>query len=143
MAMSRSENMRRIKGKNTRPERLVRTLLRQLGYMGYRLHRKDIPGKPDIAFLGRRKVIFVHGCFWHGHTCKVGQREPKSNTDYWCTKIERNRLRDASHLADLGQHGWRVLVIWECELADIENVAKKVVSFMADSPPDTGARNTQ
>ena len=91
MTITRSENMRRIQGKNTGPEMVVRGLLRTLGYPGYRLHRKDLPGKPDIAYIGRRKVIVINGCFWHGHDCKKGSRRPKSNQDYWLKKIDRNQ----------------------------------------------------
>ena len=87
MTITRSENMRRIQGKNTGPEMVVRGLLRTLGYPGYRLHRKDLPGKPDIAYIGRRKVIVINGCFWHGHDCKKGSRRPKSNQDYWLKKM--------------------------------------------------------
>ncbi|MGB4592329.1 MAG: very short patch repair endonuclease, partial [Coriobacteriia bacterium] len=83
MAISRSENMRRIRSRDTAPELLVRKALRQLGHVGYRLHRRDLPGRPDVAFVGKQKAIFVHGCFWHGHDCAEGQRTPKSNLDYW------------------------------------------------------------
>ena len=111
--------MRRIRGKNTGPELAVRGLLRALGFTGYRLHRKDLPGRPDVAFVGRRKAILIHGCFWHGHDCKVGRREPKSNRDYWLPKIERNRRRDAAHQVELARLGWSVLTVWECELRDL------------------------
>lgn len=129
--MSRSENMRRIRGKNTRPEVSVRKTLRELGFTGYRLHRKDLPGKPDIAFIGKRKVIFVHGCFWHGHNCKKGRREPKSNREYWLPKIERTRQRDAMHILDLKHMGWNVLSVWECELAMPDELFKKLRAFMS------------
>ena len=130
MAMSRSENMRRIQGKNTSPELTVRRLLRELGFTGYRLHRNDLPGQPDIVFIGRRKAIFVHGCFWHGHDCKVGRREPKSNRDYWLPKIARTRQRDTKNLAELFHLKWDVLTIWECELRDPEILATKLASFI-------------
>ena len=112
----RSSNMRAIKGRDTAPEMTVRRVLRQLGFPGYRVHRKDLPGKPDIAFIGRKKVVLVHGCFWHGHDCPVGLRRPQSRQDYWVPKIARNQARDAKHLAALASMGWRILVIWECEV---------------------------
>lgn len=130
MGISRSENMRRIRATDTRPELAVRGLLRKLGFPGYRLHRKDLPGRPDIAFLGRRKAILIHGCFWHGHQCKVGRRKPKSNQDYWLPKIERNRKRDREQLAELIQLGWSVLTVWECELRDIERLKSRLASFV-------------
>ena len=113
----RSAIMRAVPGRDTSAELKVRRLLRPIA-PGYRLHRKDIPGNPDIAFLGAKKAIFVHGCFWHGHDCRRGARMPKTNTDYWRAKIGRNRARDARHLEDLAALGWRALVVWECELAD-------------------------
>jgi DNA mismatch endonuclease (patch repair protein) len=128
--ISRSENMRRIRGKNTGPELAVRGLLRALGFTGYRLHRKDLPGRPDVAFVGRRKAILIHGCFWHGHDCKVGRREPKSNRDYWLPKIERNRRRDAAHQVELARLGWSVLTVWECELRDLPALSARLAAFM-------------
>jgi len=124
--------MRRIGSKNTAPELAVRRLLRELGYTGYRIHRKDLPGKPDIAFVGKRKAILVHGCFWHGHTCSEGSRSPKSNEGYWLAKIEGNRRRDASHLDELKALGWYVLTLWECELSDRGQLAAKIIAFMQD-----------
>jgi DNA mismatch endonuclease (patch repair protein) len=107
--------MRAVKSRDTTPERLVRKLLRPIA-PGYRLHRKDIPGRPDIAYPGRRIAIFVHGCFWHGHDCARGARSPKANADYWSAKIARNKERDAASLTALQEKGWRSVVIWECEL---------------------------
>lgn len=127
----RSENMRRIKSRNTSPELTVRRLLRALGHTGYRLHRKDLPGKPDIAFVGRRKAIIIHGCFWHGHDCKEGVREPKSNIDYWRPKIARNRERDALHDAAMKELGWITLTLWGCELKDEEVLAKRIRRFLS------------
>lgn len=129
-SLNRSEIMRRVQGKNTRPELAVRSLLRSLGFTGYRLHRKDLPGIPDIAFIGRRKAILVHGCFWHGHVCKAGRREPKSNRDYWIPKIARNRERDARNQHEMAQLGWAVLIVWECELKDLSSLTEKLLSFM-------------
>ncbi|WP_253564645.1 very short patch repair endonuclease [Burkholderia multivorans] len=122
--------MRRIRGKNTGPELAVRGLLRALGFTGYRLHRKDLPGRPDVAFVGRWKAILIHGCFWHGHDCKVGRREPKSNRDYWLPKIKRNRRRDAAHQVELARLGWSVLTVWECELRDLPALSARLMAFM-------------
>jgi len=131
MGMTRSENMRRIRNKNTRPELTVRQLLRGLGFPGYRLHCKDLPGKPDVAYIGRRKAILIHGCFWHGHDCKIGSRKPLSNRDYWLPKIERNRQRDAEHLAKFDRLGWSVLTVWECELRDVVTLSAKLANFIS------------
>ena len=134
MAVSRSENMRRIRGKNTKPELMVRKLLRELGFSGYRLHRHDLPGKPDVAYIGRKKAVMIHGCFWHSHDCKEGLRKPKSNLDYWLPKIERNRQRDAQHISELNNLGWAVLIVWECELRDMPSLAAKLSTFLSDRP---------
>ena len=109
--------MRRVKGRDTTPELKVRRLLTGLGAR-YRLHRKDLPGKPDIVLAGRRLAIFVHGCFWHGHDCARGARVPKANRDYWLAKVGRNRERDGASRAALETAGWRVETIWECEMKD-------------------------
>ncbi len=113
----RSAVMRRVKGRDTGPEMKVRRLLWALGAR-YRLHRKDLPGSPDVVMAGRRLAIFVHGCFWHGHRCARGARTPKSNTAYWTAKVARNRARDASAAQALTDDGWRVETIWECEMKD-------------------------
>ena len=113
----RSAVMRRVKGRDTAPELKLRKLLTRLG-VRYRLHRKDLPGSPDIAMIGRRTAIFMHGCFWHGHDCKRGARQPKANAVYWLAKIGRNRTRDAETVAKLEAMGWRAVVVWECELKD-------------------------
>lgn len=109
--------MRRVKGRDTGPELTVRRLLWDAGYR-YRLHRKDLPGRPDIVLPGRQAVVFVHGCFWHGHDCARGARRPKANADYWKAKIARNVGRDARVQADLIDIGWRPIIVWECELKD-------------------------
>ena len=129
MAMSRSDNMRRIRSKDTAPELAVRRLICGLGFSGYRIHRKDLPGKPDLAWIGRKIAIFVHGCFWHGHDCAEGIRMPKSNLDYWIPKICRNRQRDAECIATLEAKGWHVLVIWECEIKDKVALSDKLTGF--------------
>jgi len=113
----RSAVMRRVKGKGTTPEKTVRRLLTRLGAR-YRLHRSDLPGKPDIVLPGRKLAIFVHGCFWHGHDCARGARVPKQNRDYWLGKVARNRARDEAAREALSAKGWRVETIWECELKD-------------------------
>jgi DNA mismatch endonuclease (patch repair protein) len=113
----RSAVMRRVKGRNTGPELALRRLLTRMGQR-YRLHRKDLPGSPDVVMIGRRTAIFMHGCFWHGHDCGRGARQPKSNADYWMAKIARNRTRDVSSRAALEAMGWRAVTIWECELKD-------------------------
>lgn len=123
--------MRAVRSKDTSPELIVRKMLRALGFTGYRLHHERLPGKPDVAFLGRRKAIFVHGCFWHGHDCPRGARIPKSNREYWLPKIKRNRERDKEHVADLIENGWSVLLVWECELQNTDELAKKLRVFMA------------
>ncbi|SDZ73743.1 very short patch repair endonuclease [Rubrimonas cliftonensis] len=116
--LTRGQVMARVKARDTAPEREVRRLLRAEGLVGYRLDRRDLPGRPDVAFIGRRRAIFVHGCFWHGHDCPRGARAPKANADYWAAKIARNRARDAAALAALEAMGWRTLVVWECALRD-------------------------
>ncbi|WP_137156484.1 very short patch repair endonuclease [Rhizobium sp. FKL33] len=125
----RSAVMRRVKSKNTAPELKLRKLLTSLGYR-YRLHRADLPGKPDLVFPGRRKLIFVHGCFWHGHDCPRGARAPKSNADYWQAKIARNRARDAANLDALTSAGWQVLTVWECELKDKAVLVERLCGFL-------------
>ncbi|WP_269768820.1 very short patch repair endonuclease [Burkholderia ubonensis] len=126
----RSRIMRAIRSKDTKPELIVRRLFCQLGYKGYRLHRADLPGRPDIVFVGKRKAIFVHGCFWHGHNCSVGSRKPRVNVAYWNSKIERNRIRDKECCIELAKLGWSVLVIWECEMRDLSAVSHILQRFM-------------
>lgn len=128
--IGRSENMRRIRSKDTSPEIAVRRLLCTLGFSGYRLHRKDIPGKPDIAFIGRKKAVLINGCFWHGHDCEEGARQPKSNQDYWLPKIKRNRERDTTNMDLLVGLGWTVLTVWECDLRDLAALTDRLTAFM-------------
>ena len=125
----RAAIMRAVKSRDTAPELAVRTLLRRFA-PGYRLHRRDIPGTPDIAFMSRKRAIFVHGCFWHGHDCARGARAPKANADYWRAKIARNVARDAQHRAALAALGWRVLVVWECALKDRAALEQKLRDFL-------------
>lgn len=125
----RSANMRAIKSKNTGPERAVRKLAHAIA-PGYRLHRKDLPGKPDLAWIGRKLAVFVHGCFWHGHGCARGGRVPKVNQNYWVKKIARNRARDAAALAALAEMDWRTEIIWECELKDEAAIGARLAAFL-------------
>ncbi len=129
----RSEVMRRVRGRDTRPERKVRSLLTRMG-LRYRLHRKDLPGSPDVVFANRRVALFVHGCFWHGHDCPRGARVPKANADYWIRKIARNRARDAEVQQTLAQAGWRTLVVWECELKDEARLAAHLAAELGAPP---------
>lgn len=120
--------MQQVKGKDTQPEKIVRSLLHSLGYR-FRLHRKDLPGTPDLVFPSRRLVLFVHGCFWHGHGCRIGQL-PKSRLDYWQPKIEANRARDLRKEGALVAAGWRVVVVWQCELFDRDSFAVRLRSLL-------------
>ena len=113
----RSETMKRVRGKDTGPERAVRKMVHAMGFR-FRLHVKELPGNPDIVFRSRSKVIFVHGCFWHGHRCDAGINRPSSNRQYWIPKLERNKKRDRASRARLRRLGWRVMVVWECQLKD-------------------------
>ncbi|MFM0113924.1 very short patch repair endonuclease [Paraburkholderia nemoris] len=128
-AQTRSRVMSKIRGKNTRPEMVVRRLVFSLGFR-YRLHRRDLPGTPDLVFAKRRKVIFVHGCYWHRHAgCKFA-RLPKSHLDFWLPKLQSNVERDARNIIALGQSGWLVLTLWECELSDIGRLRKRICEFL-------------
>jgi DNA mismatch endonuclease (patch repair protein) len=134
----RSAVMRRVKGRDTTPERTVRRLLTRLGAR-YRLHRKDLPGNPDVVMPGRRLALFVHGCFWHGHDCARGSRVPKANRDYWTAKVARNVARDERSREALIAAGWRVEAIWECELKDEAAVSARLSAMLdqaAASKPD-------
>jgi len=131
----RSANMSQIRGRDMAPEMAVRRLLFSLGYR-YRLHPKNLPGKPDIVFPGRRKIIFVHGCFWHQHgdpSCKIAHI-PKSKQDYWVPKLQRNQTRDIEVLTALEAVGWKVLVVWECELRDKNTLTNKLTEFINNVP---------
>lgn len=121
--------MRAVKSRDTRPELTVRRLLHKLGYR-YRLHRTALPGKPDIVFPGRQKLIFVHGCFWHGHSCPRGARHPINNADYWRAKIARNQARDASCIRKLRALGWKAVVVWECRVKNEARLAARLQDFL-------------
>jgi DNA mismatch endonuclease (patch repair protein) len=127
---TRSRIMRAVKGKNTTPELIVRRLAHAMGYR-YRLHRKDLPGKPDLVFPKLRKIIFVHGCFWHGHDCARGARVPKTNRAYWLQKIRGNRENHQSATAALTDLGWEVMVLWECALKDQERLRHTLQDFLS------------
>lgn len=127
----RSERMSRVRGKGSGAELLVRFLVHRMGYR-YRLHGAKLPGKPDLVFPGRRKVIFVHGCFWHRHPdpdCKLA-RMPKSRQDFWVPKLEGNRARDLRQIANLDAAGWSVLELWECQLRDTSSLENKIRTFL-------------
>lgn len=125
----RSRTMRAVRSKDTKPELTLRRLLHRAGYR-FRLHRKDLPGSPDLVFPRRKAVIFVHGCFWHGHDCKRGARAPKANAEYWTAKIARNIARDARSREALQAAGWRVSVVWECQLKNPEAVLARASEFL-------------
>ena len=132
-AKDRSLMMSKVKSKNTRPEMFVKSVCRRLGYKGYRIHRKDLPGKPDIAFVGRKLAIFINGCFWHGHDCRGKIRLPKTKRDYWVPKIEKNISRDAENIHKLNAMGWRVLILWECESKNPVVLEKKLLDFLENN----------
>lgn len=121
--------MSKIQSKNTKPELRVRRFIHSLGYR-YRLYHQNLAGKPDIVFAGRRKIIFVNGCFWHLHeNCKYN-RLPKSNLDYWIPKLKNNKLRDKQNIKALEAEGWKCLTIWECETEDLTILKQKVLNFL-------------
>lgn len=121
--------MRAVRSKDTSAELIVRRILYASGYR-YRLHVRELPGCPDIVFPGRKKAIFVHGCFWHGHDCARGARKPKANADYWQSKIEKNKARDGKTAAAFEAAGWRAEIIWECELRDKQSVRSRLIEFV-------------
>lgn len=131
--LSLSQRMARIRKVDTKPEIIVRRLAHALGYR-FRLHRRDLPGTPDLVFPARRKVIQVHGCFWHRHDCPDGRKLPRSKPEYWRPKLERNAKRDAVDAGRLRELGWDVLTLWECQLADIEHLRSEIVSFLGPRP---------
>lgn len=127
----RSRNMARVKGRDTKPELIVRRLLHRIGYR-FRLHRKDLPGKPDIVLPRHKKAIFVHGCFWHGHPGCRRATHPADNAEFWAAKLDRNVARDAETLRCMGESGWNVLVIWECQTRDTVALEGRIKHFMTD-----------
>jgi DNA mismatch endonuclease (patch repair protein) len=132
-AEQRSYNMSRIRDRDTKPEMIVRSLVHQMGFR-FRLHRKDLPGKPDIVLPGHKKIIFVHGCFWHMHRCRYGRVVPKTNTEFWLAKRTGNVERDRRNLRQLKAAGWQVLVVWECWTRDPEHkLIPRLEAFLNDS----------
>jgi DNA mismatch endonuclease (patch repair protein) len=127
-AADRKKAMSAVRGRDTTPERRVRSLLHSMG-LRFRLHRKTLPGCPDIVLPKHRAVIFVHGCFWHGHTCRKGRRLPVTNANYWLNKITRNKKRDRLTVAALKKLGWQVLVLWECRLDD-DSLEQQIATFL-------------
>lgn len=123
--------MAAIRSKDMKPEMIVRSLVHRMGYR-YRLHRKGLAGKPDLVFGRRKKVIFVHGCYWHQHSdpdCKIS-RLPKSNLDYWLPKLQRNVERDKQNIASLAESGWDVLTVWECETKNASALQERIARFL-------------
>jgi len=134
----RKHAMTRVHSKDTQPEMQVRRLVHGLGYR-YRLHRKDLPGNPDLVFPKRRPILFVHGCFWHGHDCKAGCKRPKANEEYWSSKLARNRARDVENQALLRVQGWDVFIVWECDLKRPDDLVIAIRRFLGD--PGEGQRH--
>jgi DNA mismatch endonuclease (patch repair protein) len=128
----RSRVMRQVRGRDTGPEMVVRRLVHSMGFR-YRLHCRELPGNPDLVFPSRRKIIFVHGCFWHGHACRSGRNRPSSNTGYWIPKLERNKARDRANRKQLKRLGWDVLVVWECQLKRAGGIAARILRFLEHS----------
>lgn len=140
--VERAAIMRRVHGKHTAPEMAVRRMVHGMGFR-YALHRADLPGNPDLVFPCRRKVIFVHGCFWHGHACRAGRNRPSSNRDYWIPKLERNHARDAASRRRLRNLGWDVLTVWECQLKNPGRIGERLWKFLSrpcETPTREGLR---
>lgn len=129
--VQRSELMSRVRSKDTKPEMRVRRMAHAMGYR-YRLHHGKLPGRPDMVFPERRKIIFVHGCFWHRHEDCRRNRTPKSRREFWDAKLEKNRLRDLENQSKLRALGWDVLVVWECETEEAAGLPGRIMSFLED-----------
>jgi DNA mismatch endonuclease, patch repair protein len=125
----RSQIMSRVSGKNTKPELIVRSLLHRMGYR-FRLHRKDLPGKPDITLPKYKKVIFIHGCFWHGHKHCKRSSLPNTNREFWEHKIRSNAQRDYKNISSLTEKGWEVMVLWSCQIKNKEDLISKLIEFI-------------
>jgi DNA mismatch endonuclease (patch repair protein) len=125
----RSAVMSRVRSKDSKPELLVRSTVHRMGFR-FRLHSSNLPGSPDLVFAGRKKIIFVHGCFWHGHDCRAGRNRPASRQDYWNAKLERNMKRDRRNSSRLRHEGWSVLSVWECQTHEATLLAKRLRSFL-------------
>lgn len=122
--------MSRIRSRNTKPEILVRKLVHRLGYR-FKLHSSDLPGKPDIVLPRHKKIIFVHGCFWHLHSCRYGRVKPQANAAFWEAKRKGNKRRDSRHVADLKKSGWSVFVVWECQTRNFSMLEKRLAKFLS------------
>lgn len=127
----RSRLMSRVRGKDTKPEMVVRRLAHRLGYR-FRLHRRGLPGSPDLVFPGRKKVIFVHGCYWHRHDCKKATT-PKTNVEFWQKKFDDNVNRDNNNVSDLTELGWETMVVWQCEAEKSDKLAERLADFLGDA----------
>ena len=134
----RSQRMSRIRSRNTTPELVVRSLIHRLGYR-FRVHRRDLPGNPDVVFSSRQCVIFIDGCFWHGHECSIGHI-PHSNSEYWKDKISRTQLRDSKNRRLLRKEGWRTLTVWECQVKNREKLTKKLQRFLENGTNTYGSK---
>lgn len=133
----RSFNMSRIRNRNTRPEMIVRSIVHRMGYR-YSLHKKSLPGKPDLVLVRHRKIIDVHGCFFHMHDCRYGRVVPATNADFWKTKRLANAARDRRNLAKLEAEGWSVLIVWECTTKDLAHLERTISRFLARKRVDIG-----
>lgn len=122
-------NMSRVRDKDSHPEKYIRTMIHRLGYR-FRLHRRDLPGKPDLVFPSRRKVIFVHGCFWHVHNCSKGRSEPKTNSEFWLAKRQSNVERDMRNIHSLEEMGWKALIVWECQIKKLPHLDQIIKHFL-------------
>jgi len=132
----RSYNMSRIRYRDTRPEMMVRSIVHRLGYR-YRLHKSDLPGKPDVVLVRHKKIIDVYGCFFHMHNCKYGNVTPATNTEFWQTKRQSNVKRDLRNRKLLNDHGWQVLIVWECETRKAGQLERKLITFLQQSSRNT------
>ncbi|MDQ3635534.1 MAG: DNA mismatch endonuclease Vsr [Acidobacteriota bacterium] len=128
-AEQRKRNMTAIKSRHTKPEKIVRSIIHRMGFR-FRLHDKKLPGKPDIVLPRHKKIILVHGCFWHMHDCKRGNVTPKTNTEYWQKKRFKNVERDRQNLTAYKKEGWKVLTVWECEIKDLDKLKNKLLNFL-------------
>jgi DNA mismatch endonuclease, patch repair protein len=127
----RSRNMSRVKGRDTKPEKVVRSLLHGMGYR-FRLHRRDLPGRPDVVLPKHKKAVFIHGCFWHGHEGCPRAARPTTNADFWNKKIDSNIRRDAAAQQGLTTLGWKYLIVWQCQMRDLTALADRLNSFLTD-----------
>jgi DNA mismatch endonuclease (patch repair protein) len=135
----RSFNMSRIRSRDTKPEKIVRSIVHRLGFR-YRLHKKDLPGKPDIVLVRHRKIIDVHGCFFHMHKCKYGNVVPATNAKFWRTKRLSNVARDRRNQRALKRDGWLVMIVWECETRNLPKLSKRIEKFLSSTSPSTSRR---